>query len=291
MKKLKFFLMGTIFFMILALNPIVNSQYPTYKCAAVLGGEKVLKVTKVDPAGLTITMGDIPPYDWSTELQNSFGMGCNVTGARNKAEIIGVYPNETVSLGAGPMNAFKVETKYWLWTTEDFASTPDEAAVNVTTLYNPTDLQTLCALGYYLPGPVFVPGTNVSMYAIWWDGVNFITRAAATYLTQLPVDAADYLAAMIWAENWTVDGLKVIYHGTPDIYGTFINDYTATWEFDNVYGAFIRYTLQDNESKVIYEFKVELPEKGLIPGIQIPLLLGVSLASIITVIYIIMKKK
>ena len=95
---------------------------------------------------------------------------------------------------------------------------------------------------------------------------------------------------MIWVENWTVDGLEVTYSGPPDGI-TFINDYTATWEFDNVYGAFIRYTLKDNESKVIYEFKVQLPEKGLIPGFQIPLFLGVSLASIITVVYIIMKKK
>lgn len=286
MKKLKYLMICAIFFMIFAFNPIVNAQYPTYQCAATLGGEKILKVTKVDPDGLTTTMGST----WSDKLQASFGVGCNVTGARNKAVIIGVYPNETVNLGAGDMNAFIVETEYWLWTSESFDPTPDVAAINVTTLYDPTDLQALCALGYWLPGPIFVPGTNVSMYTIWQDPFTFQYHAAADYLTQLPVEAADYLAEMIWVENWTVDGLKVKYEGPPDGI-TFINDYSATWEYDSVYGAFIRYTMQDNESNVIYEFKIQLPEKGLITGIQIPLLLGVSLASIITVIYIIMKKK
>jgi hypothetical protein len=281
MKKSNYLLISAIFLMIFAFNPIVKAQYPTYQCAAVLGGEKILKVTKVDPVGLTITLG----ADWSDDLEGSFGVGCNVSGAKNKAEIIGVYPNETINLGAGDMNAFIVETKYWLWTTEKFSSTPDVPAINVTTLYDPADLQTLCALGWFA-----IPGTNVSMYAFWWDGVNAATRAASSYLTQLPVEADDYLAEMIWVENWTVDGLEVTYSGPPDGI-TFINDYTATWEFDNVYGAFIRYTLKDNESKVIYEFKVQLPEKGLIPGFQIPLFLGVSLASIITVVYIIMKKK
>ena len=84
MKKSNYLLISAIFLMIFAFNPIVKAQYPTYQCAAVLGGEKILKVTKVDPVGLTITLG----ADWSDDLEGSFGVGCNVSGAKNKAEII-----------------------------------------------------------------------------------------------------------------------------------------------------------------------------------------------------------
>ncbi|MFX1345035.1 MAG: hypothetical protein ACFFBC_08735 [Promethearchaeota archaeon] len=286
MKKSKYLVIGFIFLMIFAINPITKAQYPTYQCAATLGGSKILKVTTVDSEGLITTMGT----SWSDSLVASFGDGCNVTGAKNKAVIIGVYPNETVSLGAGDMNAFIVETEYWDWTAESFSDTPDIAAINVTTLYDPLNLQTLCGIGYWIPGPTFVPGTNVSMYAVWQDLVTFQYYAAADFLTQLPVDAEDYLADMIWDENWTVNGLEITYDGPPDGV-VFINDYSATWEYDSVYGAFIRYTLKDNESKTIYQFEVVLPSKAQIPGFEIPVLLGVISGAIICVIYILMKRK
>lgn len=286
MKKSKYLVIGFFFLMIFAINPITKAQYPTFQCAATLGGSKILKVTTVDPDGLVKTMG----ASWSDSLEASFGVGCNVTGARNKAVIIGVYPNETINVGAGDMNAFIVETKYWDWTAGSFSNTPDIAAINVTTLYNPSHLQILCGLGYYIPGPVFVPGMNVSMYAIWQDLGTLQYHAAADYLTQLPVDAADYLADMIWDENWSVSGLEITYDGPPDGL-VFINDYSATWEYDSVYGAFIRYTLKDNESATIYQFEVSLPSKAQIPGFEIPILLGISFGAIFCVIYVIMKRK
>ncbi len=277
MKKSNYLLIGLIFLMIFASNPIVHAQYPTYQCAATMGGSKILKVTTVDSAGLIKTMG----ATWSDKLQTSFGDGCNETGARNKAVIIGVYPNETVNLGAGDMNAFKVETEYWYWTTEDFSSTPDIAAINVTTLYDPSHLQALCTLSVV---------SNVSMYGFWFDAGIMDWRFAADYLTQLPVDPADYLADMIWETYWTVDGLKVTYDGPPDM-AVFLNDYSATWEYDSIYGAFIRYTLKDNESQVIYKFEIELPAAGEIPGFEIPILLGVTFGAIVCIVYIVMKKK
>jgi hypothetical protein len=286
MKKTKYALFGFLFLTILAINPMVFAQYPTYQCAATVGGSKILKVTVVDPEGLTKTMGS----DWSDTLQSSFGVGCNVTGARNKATITAVYPNETVDYGAGDMNAFIVETETWDWTTGAFNSTPDVAAINVTTLYDPSDLQTLCALGYYLPGPTYVPGTNVSMYALWQDLSTFLYYTAASFLTQLPVPAADYLAAMDWDDDWTVSGLKITYNGPPDMVA-FINDYSATWEYDSVYGAFIRYTLKDNESQTIYQFEVELPSAAQIPGFDLPILLTVASGVILGIIYVMKRRK
>ena len=286
MKKSKYFLLGLVFISFIAFNPSVKAQYPTYQVAASVGGEKILEVTTVNSTVLYSLMGP----SWITSLETSFGSGCYQLGAKNKARITNVYDNETVNLGLGPMNAFIVETDVWEWITLDFPDTPHQTGINVTTLYDPKDLQALCAIGYWLPGPIFVPGGNVSMYAIWWDGYIFDHRAAANYLTQLPVPAASYLAAMNWSAGFTVSGLSVSLAGTPDGF-VFFDDYTATWTYDSVYGAFLGYELKDSSDRVVYEFEIFLPSEIPIPGYELPILFGITGLAVVCLLYIVKKKK
>jgi len=287
MKKAKYFLIGLIFLSIIAFSTSVKAQYPTYQNAASVGGEKILEVTTVNSTALWNLMGP----NWINTLEGSFGTGCYQLGAKNKAEITNVYNNETVNLGLGPMNAIIVETDIWEWMTYDFPDTPHETGVNVTTLYNPNDLQALCGIGFWGPGPTWYPGGNVSMYAIWWDAGIFNHRAAASYLTQLPVPADDYLAAMNWSAGFTVSGASVSVAGTYDGVA-FFADYTATWSFDTVYGAFLGYELKDSSGSVVYEFEIFLPPgAGQIPGYDLPILLGITGLAVVCLVYLVKKKR
>ncbi|MFW9823994.1 MAG: hypothetical protein ACFFE4_13705, partial [Candidatus Thorarchaeota archaeon] len=119
---------------------------------------------------------------------------------------------------------------------------------------------------------------------------------AAIYFTQLPTPVDQYLGAITWEDNWVASGNTVIHNA---MLGEFIflttyqylENCTETWIFDETYGAWIGYKLQDNETNTIYEFNIELPASAGIPGFELPIVIGAIAISIISVIVARIRKR
>lgn len=279
----KAFLFGILVFSLILMSPLTLAQDTGYECAATEGGTKVLKVDTVDEDGLEDMFGS----DWETVLQNSFGDGAHQQGARQKSTVTDVVTDaelDVSGLGLGTFPVCNVTTDAWDWTTGEFSDDPDQEDFVVTVMLDPDNLtayvQTLSAV-INIFSPAY-PVHNVSMH-------NF----AVQFLLQLPIPAADYLDALVWEEGWTVDGLKVSYEheaGYTSLLGTpYLAAGKETWEYDGQFGAFIGYTLEDDEGNVIYAYSLDIG--ALIPGFEVTFLMGSMIAGILGVIYIYKKRQ
>ena len=77
----------------------------------------------------------------------------------------------------------------------------------------------------------------------------------------------------------------------PLVMDQYLENCTETWTYDETYGAWIGYQIKDNETNIIYEFSIELPTTAAIPGFELPILLNASMGIIITLIYVIKKRR
>ena len=121
-------------------------------------------------------------------------------------------------------------------------------------------------------------------------------HTAGAFFAQLPTPVSDYLDALVWEPKWGSVGNTVVHNANASevafFWGhTYLENCTETWTFDETYGAWIGYKIQDNETNTIYEFSIELPAAAEIPGFELPVLLGASMGMMVVLIFVIMKKR
>lgn len=264
--------------MVFTIIPAAVPQKGVYQFHGSAGEQKILKVRTVNNASLLALFG----ANW-TEVIEIFGSGAVNVGARQKSVVTAVNIDYTLDLtvyGLGTYDSCLYMTNNWQWTTGDFAATPDVSGTPVASLYDPTNLTSIVN----------------SLYLIY----NVTVQNAGAYLAQLPTPVDQYLGEIIWEPKWEAVGNTVVHSAAqfdvlPDYvnakYYVYYQACTETWTYDETYGAWIGYKLQDNADNVIYEFSIELPSGAVIPGYELLIITGVSAIGIISLTYATIKKK
>ncbi|MCK4687869.1 MAG: hypothetical protein KAT66_07050, partial [Candidatus Lokiarchaeota archaeon] len=205
-------------------------------------------------------------------------------GAKMKSEVTYVnssYIYDPLYVVMDPVETCLILSDIWWWTTEPFPDTPNLTSSGTVIFTHPENLTTYSQL----IGVTFMFGGNVSQ------------RNAAPHLNALLVPAEDYLAELLWDSDYIIQGTTVTHIvSVPPIYlGWFGNYYvncTETWRYSKSYGTFLGYKLVHNNGTTAYETALVTPSAGFeIPGFELLVLAGISLSTIICVIYVIMKKK
>jgi hypothetical protein len=275
MKKFRYILAIALFLGIsFAIFPPAVPQIGTYQFHGAAGNVKILKVRTVNNASLEILFG--PTY--VSVLEDSFGEGALVEGARKKSLVTDVNFNYTIDyetfFGLGLHQGAWYNTSNWNWTTGTFSTTPDSVGDTVSSFYDPTNL-TAVITGFW--------------------GQNVTTQNAAAHLAQLPTPVAQYLGAIVWEEKWGNVGNTIVHNAEAGDFAflfafQYLVNCTETWTYDTTYGSWIGYKIAVN-STTIYEFSIELPGTAEIPGFELTVLLGVTGCSSIGLIYLVMKKR
>ncbi|MFW9782141.1 MAG: hypothetical protein ACFFFB_07645 [Candidatus Heimdallarchaeota archaeon] len=286
MKK-SHYIMGFIilFGISLAIIPPAIPQIGVYTFHGAAGNTKILKVRVADGSSLADLFG----ADYTTDLESFFGTGCLVVGAQKKSLVTEVNftakfdaSTETFPVFGLPlMDITLYNTSNWDWTTGAFSGTPDSVGDIVRSFYDPTNLTTYINTFYTT---YFATPYNIS------------THTAGAYLAQLPTSVAQYLGALVWEPGWENFDNTIRHTALAGsfIFGTGVQyeeNCTETWTYDETYGAWIGYKIEDNETNVIYEFSIELPTAAMIPGYELSIFLGVSISLIVGLIYVITKRK
>jgi len=279
MKKNSYALIGFVLISIMLTGPIVSVQGTTYNCTGVVGAEATWKVKTVNNGTLEAIFGSF----WQTTIELSFGPGSSVVGAKMKSEVTYVnssYIYDPLYVVMDPVDVCLIVSDIWWWTTEPFAETPDQTNVATIIFTHPENLTTYCQL----------LGAGFILFA-----GNVSERNAAPYLNALLVPAEDYLDELLWDNDYANEGTTVthtitgIYVGWFGVYGV---NCVETWRYSKSYGTFLGYKLVHNNGTTAYETALVTPSAGFeIPGFELLVLAGISLSTIICVIYVIMKKK
>jgi len=258
-------------------TPIVTPQVGTYTFHGAAGNVKILKVRTVNNASLEDLFGS----SW-VDVIELFGSGAANVGARKKSLVTSVnFSARYDTFFFGVYDVCKYNTSNWDWTTGTFNNTPDSVGDLVISFYDPTNLTTYVN----------------DFYNFWFaTPYNISTHTAGAHLAQLPTSVAQYLGALVWYPKWGNAGNTIVHNPDAGDFAfsggfQYLEDCTETWTYDATYGAWIGYKIQDNETKTIYEFSIELPTTAEIPGFEIPILLGVSMGMTVILIYAIMKKR
>lgn len=278
MKKTKTILLVLITLSIaFSFTPTVTPQVPTYTFHGAAGNEKILKVRTVNNASLNDLFGS----NW-VDVIEIFGSGAAAVGARKKSLVTGV--NFSAIYDASIFGVYDVatyNTSNWDWTTGTFSATPDSTGDIVTAFDIPTNLTT------YIN----------NFYGFWYaTPYNISMHTAGANLAQLPTPVTQYLGALVWEPKWGFSTNAVVHNADASdvafFWGhTYLEDCTETWTYDQTYGAWIGYKIQDNETNTIYEFSIELPAAPEIPGFELPVLLAVTMGMTVVLIFVIMKKR
>jgi hypothetical protein len=265
MKKTKIFVTSLVILsIILSITPNAIPQVGKYTFHGAPGDEKILKVRTVNNQSLEDLFGS----GWVGVIE-MFGEGAEKLGARRKSVVTAV--NFNYILWGEP--GVEYTTDNWDWTLGEFNETPDSTEYPVYSFYDPKNITWR---------------TNL----IW--GENTTIYNGALYFAQLPTPVDEYLAEITWAQKWENTGNTVVHHaevGKESFSPQYYEDCTETWTYGETYGAWIGYKIEDNESNVIYEFSIDLPTSVKIPGFEVSIVLGVSICTLIGLIYIKMKKK
>jgi hypothetical protein len=262
-----------IFVAIFSIIPNAVPQTTVYTFHGASGDEKILKVRTVDNTSLE----DLYGTNW-VDVVELFGEGASKVGAQYKTVFIACIfldNYSTGSLGLGDLNTTKYIIDDWSWTTEDFTFLSDKPLMGMETFHNPTELTTL-------------------INAMWFTNVT--VQNAAMFLAQLPTPVDQYLGAIVGDDKWEASENTVIHNAEAGdlIFQTayqYLEDCTETWTYDKSSGALIGYKLQDEEDNTIYEFSLEASSGSSLPGYDLPALFGAVAIGIVSLIYIITKKK
>lgn len=255
--------------MMLLITPPANSQIGTYTFHGAPGDQKILIVRTANNQ----SMEDLFGTGYVGLFEGLFGSGALQEGARKKSLVTAV--NFSISwLGEDAVN---YTTDNWDWTLGEFGETPDITGYDVHSFYGPTNITWRTNL-------IWIQNTTI------YNG--------ALYFAQLPTPVDQYLEEITWAPKWQNLGNTVVHNAeegdaifNPLVMDQYLENCTETWTYDETYGAWIGYQIKDNETNIIYEFSIELPTTAAIPGFELPILLNASMGIIITLIYIIKKRK
>ena len=281
MKKTKILITFLVIFSIsLAITSPGISQIGTYTFHGAAGNQKILKVRTVNNESLQALFG----LGWVSVIE-SFGVGAANVGAQHKSVVDGVNTTgkyDATFYGLGVLDSTWYNTSNWDWTTGAFSATPDSVGDIVHCFYDPQDVVDYgrAFWNFWLATPY-----NVSMHTM------------GAFLTQLPTSVAQYLGALVWEPKWENNGNTIVHNADAGDWNyplytlQYLQDCTEIWTFDETYGAFIGYKIVNATNTVIYEFSIELPGGTEIPGYELPIIIGVTSVGMISLIFIIMKKK
>ncbi|MFX1289374.1 MAG: hypothetical protein ACFFAG_00305 [Promethearchaeota archaeon] len=269
MKKTSYPLIGLLLISLMIVGSIGPVRGTTYSCTGVVGAEATWRVKTVHNGTLTSIFGST----WFLSIQGSFGPGSHQLGAKMKTKVVSVDTSATVLT----FEACNITSDIWTWTTLPFGNVPNVTGSGYV-LMHPENLTYYCQI----MSPF--PTGNVSQVS----GFGF--------LNFLPIPADTYLSELLWDNDYTISGTTVthnvaaFYTGLPGV--TYLVNCVESWRYSSAYGTFLGYKLVHNNGTIAYETELETPSAGAdIPGFEIPVLLGVSMGIIISLIYVVMKKK
>ena len=271
MKKSKYALIGSILILAMMLGQITTVRGTTYSCAGVVGAEAVWRVKTVHNGSLANIFGASPT--WESAIQTSFGPDSHKVGARLKTVVASVNASEMMPTPIGFVELCLIYSDLWVWTTSDFASTPDINDTMTLIWMHPENLTLICQT---------TSGFTRNVSQVW----------AFPFLNALPGPAATYLSELIWDNDYSVSGTTVTHNLVAPYVGlgaVFLVDCTESWRYSNSYGTFLGYKLVHNNGTVAYETVIETA--GGIPGFELPIVISVSMGIMISLIYVVMKKK
>jgi hypothetical protein len=268
MKKTSYALIGTLLISMMFISPVTFGQGTTYTCTGVVGAEAVWSVKTVHPGALSEIFGASPM--WEAALIASFGLGSDSVDARMKSKVTHVTPSETLGL----FEVCNITSDLWIWTTKPFGNTPNYTGVPTFIMMHPENLTYYCQLSSGFTQNVSVP-------------------MAYPFLNAIPVPAATYLSELVWDNDYAISGTTVTHNLVApysSFFATYLVDCTEIWRYSSSYGTFLGYKLVHNNGTTAYETVLESGQAP-IPGYELPIVLGVSMAMIVSLIYVIMKKK
>lgn len=215
--------------------------------------EITLEVKTFDKDGLKDIFGD----GWGEAVPED----ADEVGLRYKIKVLKVDKDAEIDLGIlGEYDAYSIECDIWEWTKGAFSEDPTDEEDEIIWFKDPEDINDAYAIAGGFAYDILMP---------------FV-----------PIDAAKFLDEIDeWKENkqeeWKTKDNMVIHDSIFDE-ENFVEIYT----YDTNNGFLTEYKIKNEDGEVIYEYGLSL----LIPGYEIPLLLGITGISVIGLIYI-MKKK
>ena len=253
--KIKCFLMGVILLHIIFLSIAVQVQAAdtSYSLGIKKDTEIILEVKTFDKKGLKDVFGD--------GYKHAIPEGADEVGLRYKIVVREIIEDAEIDLGIlGDYDAFGFEADIWEWTKGDFGDNPTDEEFEIVWFQDPEDLDDAFDV--------------VGGYA--YD----ITMPFA------PLDVVKYLDEIDeWKEDrneeWKSKDNTVIHDSIFDE-ETFVEIFI----YDTGNGFLTGYKIIDEDGAVIYEYGLS----QIIPGYEIPLLLGITSIFTIGLIYI-MKKR
>ena len=285
MKKTSYALIGFILISIMFTGPIVSVQGTTYNCTGVVDAEATWKVKTVNNGTLEAIFGSF----WQTTIELSFGPGSSEEGAKMKSEVTYVnssYIYDPLYVVMDPVETCLILSDVWWWTTSPFGDIPDNTNIPTIIFMHPENLTTYCQIF----------GVTFAVFA-----GNVSQRNGFPFLSALPVQVETYLSELVWDNDYTFQGTTVIHNVIAPYIGgaffaflviTYLVNCTETWRYSKSYGTFLGYKLVHDNGTTAYETALVTPSAGFeIPGFELLVLAGISLSTIICVIYVIMKKK
>ncbi|MFX0155564.1 MAG: hypothetical protein ACFE9Q_13665 [Candidatus Hodarchaeota archaeon] len=274
MKKSKYGLIGSVLILAMILGQITYVRGTTYTCTGVVDAEAVWKVKTVHAGALN----DIFGLTWLTTIELTFGTGASVVNARMKTKVVSVNSSSQYNPGIGLIDVCEIKIDWWYWTTEPFGVAPNMTNFPSYIFMHPENLTTYC---------IFL-GVAIPAFA-----GNVSERNAAPYLNAIPVPAATFLSELLWDSDYEIQGTTVTHTVTPVYlgwYGNYLVECVETWRYSSQYGTFLGYKLVHNNGTTAYETVLETAAPA-IPGFELSIVIGASMGIIISLIFIVMKKK
>jgi len=254
MKK-KSFLIGVILLHIIFLSIAVQAQAAdtNYSLGIKKDTEIILEVKTFDKKGLKDVFGD--------GYKHAIPEGADEVGLIYKIVVREIIEDAEIDLGIlGDYDAFGFEADIWEWTKGDFGDNPTDEEFEIVWFQDPEDLN---------------------------DAYDVVGGYAYDIIMPfVPIDVVKFLDEIDeWKENdheeWKSKDNTVIHDSIFDE-ETFVENFI----YDTENGFLVGYKIFDEDGDLIFEYGLS----QLIPGYEIPLILGVTCILTIGLIYI-MKKR
>jgi len=259
--KTKYFLLGLILSHIILFSTITQVKADSsYSLGIKKGTEIILEVKIFDKSGLKDVFGD--GYD------EAIPEDADEVGMRYKIEVTEIIDDAEIDLGIlGDYDAFGFEANIWEWTDEEFDKEPDEDEFEIVWFEDPENID---------------------------DAYDVVGGYAYDIVMPfVPIDVAKYLDEI---DEWKEDDYEE--YKTKDntvIHDSIFDDeddkedeenFLEVYTYDTENGFLTRYQIIDEDGVVIYEYGLS----EIIPGYELPLILGIIGIFTIGLIYI-MKKR
>ena len=254
--KTKYFLLGFILSHIILFSTIAQVRADTsYSLGMKKDTEIILEVKIVDKSELKDVLGH---DSWESCIPED----ADTVGMKQKIKVTAIMENAEINLGViGEYDAFGFEADIWEWTIEEFDAEPDEEEFEIVWFEDPEDIN---------------------------DAYKVVDGYAYDIIMPfVPIDVVKYLDEIDeWEENryeeWRTKENMVIHDSIYDE-----ENFLEVYTYDTENGFLTRYQIIDEDGAVIYEYGL-LSE--IIPGYELPLILGIIGIFTIGLIYI-MKKR